>query len=40
MHLDTLRDLKTVNSHIVAASTYPVLENRDGLPPSRVQGTE
>jgi phosphate:Na+ symporter len=40
MHLDTLRDLKTVNSHIVAASTYPVLEKSGELLPSSLRETE
>ncbi|MGB6102987.1 MAG: Na/Pi cotransporter family protein [Pusillimonas sp.] len=36
-HLDMLRDLTQVNSHIVAASAYPVLERTNELLPSRVQ---
>ncbi|MBV8392158.1 MAG: Na/Pi cotransporter family protein, partial [Alphaproteobacteria bacterium] len=28
LHLDALRDLKSVNTHIVAAAAYPVLEGR------------
>ena len=37
MHLDTLRDLKRVNGHIVAAAAYPVLEGTGDLLPSRVR---
>ena len=28
LHLDALRDLKNVNTHLVAAAAYPVLENK------------
>jgi phosphate:Na+ symporter len=37
LHLDALRDLKSVNNHIVAAAAYPVLENRGELLPSRLR---
>jgi len=36
LHLDALRDLKNVNTHIVAAAAYPVLENMGELLPSRL----
>ena len=35
LRLDLLRDLKLINSHIVAASAYPVLERTGELLPSR-----
>ena len=35
--LELLRDLKRVNSHLVAAAAYPVLENRGELLPNRVR---
>ncbi len=35
--LELLRDLKRVNSHLVAAAAYPVLENRGELLPSRMR---
>ncbi len=37
MHLDALRDLKNVNTHLVAAAAYPVLENTGELLPSRIR---
>ena len=37
MHLDTLRDLKSVNSHLVAAAAYPVLERTGVLLPTRLR---
>jgi hypothetical protein len=37
MHLDALRDLKNVNTHLVAAAAYPVLENIGELLPSRIR---
>jgi phosphate:Na+ symporter len=37
MHLDALRDLKNVNTHLVAAAAYPVLESMGELLPSRVR---
>ncbi len=36
LHIDALRDLQRVNSHLVAASAYPVLERQGGLLPSRL----
>jgi len=38
LHLDLLRDLKLINSHIVAAAAYPVLERTGELLPSRLAG--
>jgi phosphate:Na+ symporter len=35
--LDTLRDLKRVNAHLVAAAAYPVLEGKGELLPSRLR---
>jgi phosphate:Na+ symporter len=37
MHLDALRDLKNVNTHLVAAAAYPVLENTGELLRSRIR---
>jgi phosphate:Na+ symporter len=37
LHLDALRDLKSVNKHIVAAAAYPVLESRGELLPTRLR---
>ena len=37
MHLDALRDLKNVNTHLVAAAAYPVLENTGELLASRIR---
>ncbi|MQT14488.1 Na/Pi cotransporter family protein [Segnochrobactrum spirostomi] len=36
LHLDLLRDLKQINSHIVAAAAYPVLVREGELLPSRI----
>jgi phosphate:Na+ symporter len=36
LHLDLLRDMKLLNSHIVAAAAYPVLERSGVLLPSRI----
>jgi phosphate:Na+ symporter len=36
LHLDLLRDIKQINSHVVAAAAYPVLERNGELLPSRV----
>ena len=36
IHLDLLRDMKLINSHIVAAAAYPVLERSGALLASRV----
>ncbi|MEZ2128864.1 MULTISPECIES: Na/Pi cotransporter family protein [unclassified Sinorhizobium] len=40
LHLDLLRDLKQINSHLVAAAAYPVLEQRGELLQSRITGPE
>jgi phosphate:Na+ symporter len=37
LHLDALRDLKSVNTHVVAAAAYPVLETIGELLPSRLR---
>jgi phosphate:Na+ symporter len=37
MHLDALRDLKSVNTHLVAAAAYPLLETTGDLLPSRLR---
>jgi phosphate:Na+ symporter len=37
LHLDALRDLKNVNTHLVTAAAYPVLENTGELLPSRLR---
>jgi phosphate:Na+ symporter len=37
LHLDLLRDLKRVNSHLVAAAAYPVLEKEGDLLSSRLR---
>jgi phosphate:Na+ symporter len=37
LHLDSLRDLKNVNTHLVAAAAYPVLENSGELLRSRLR---
>lgn len=37
MHLDALRDLKNVNTHLVAAAAYPILESRGDLLPTRLR---
>lgn len=37
LHLDALRDLKNVNTHLVAAAAYPVLENTGELLSSRLR---
>ena len=38
LHLDLLRDLKRVNTHLVAAAAYPVLAAGGALLPSRLRG--
>jgi phosphate:Na+ symporter len=40
MHLDALRDLKSVNSHLVAAAVYPILEGKDELLPTQLRSDE
>jgi phosphate:Na+ symporter len=37
LNLDTMRDLKRVNAHLVAAAAYPVLEGKGDLLPSRLR---
>jgi phosphate:Na+ symporter len=37
LHLDALRDLKRVNSHLVEASAYPILRTGGELLPSRLK---
>jgi len=37
LHLDILRDLKRVNTHLVAAAAYPVLEGKGELLPNRLR---
>lgn len=37
VHLDVLRDLKRVNTHLVAAAAYPVLKKKGELLPSRLR---
>ncbi|MBV1704888.1 MAG: Na/Pi cotransporter family protein, partial [Hyphomicrobiales bacterium] len=38
LRLDLLRDMKLVNSHLVAAAAYPVLERSGALLPTRIAG--
>ncbi len=40
LHLDMLRDLSRVNTHLVAAAAYPVLEGKGELLPTRLRPTE
>jgi phosphate:Na+ symporter len=40
LHLDALRDLKRVNSHLIEASAYPILKRRGDLLPSRLKSVE
>jgi phosphate:Na+ symporter len=37
LHLDALRDLKRINSHLVEGAAYPVLESRGVLLPTRLR---
>ena len=37
LHLDVLRDLKRINTHLVAAAAYPVLAADGALLPSRLR---
>jgi phosphate:Na+ symporter len=37
LHLDALRDLKTVNTHFVAGAAYPVLQTKGDLLPTRLR---
>lgn len=36
LHLDIIRDLKSVNSHLIAATAYPALEKQGELLQSRL----
>nr|WP_296596796.1 Na/Pi cotransporter family protein [Phenylobacterium sp.] len=38
LHLDALRDLKRINSHLVEAAAYPILRTGGELLPSRLKG--
>lgn len=40
IHLDILRDIKLINSQIVAAAAYPVLERTGELLPSRLSNSD
>jgi len=37
LHLDALRDLKRVNSHLIEAAAYPVLSSKGALLPTRLR---
>jgi phosphate:Na+ symporter len=37
LHLDALRDLKRINSHVIEASAYPLLQSGGELLPSRLR---
>jgi phosphate:Na+ symporter len=37
LHLDALRDLKSVNANLVAAAAYPILERKGELLPTRLR---
>jgi phosphate:Na+ symporter len=37
LHLDALRDLKRVSSHLIEASAYPILKKRGDLLPTRLK---
>lgn len=37
LHLDALRDLKRINSHLVEGSAYPLLQSRGELLPTRLK---
>jgi phosphate:Na+ symporter len=40
LHLDALRDLKRVNTHLVAAAAYPVLKGQGDLLPNRLRALD
>jgi phosphate:Na+ symporter len=40
LHLDVLRDLKRVNTHLVAAAAYPVLKSQGDLLPNRLRAQD
>jgi phosphate:Na+ symporter len=37
LHLDALRDLKRINSHLVEGAAYPLLEASGALRPTRLR---
>ena len=37
LHLDALRDLKRVNSHLIEGAAYPVLSAKGALLPTRLR---
>ena len=37
LHLDALRDLKQVNSHLIEGAAYPVLSSKGALLPTRLR---
>jgi phosphate:Na+ symporter len=37
LHLDALRHIEQINTHLVAAAAYPVLESKGELLPSRLR---
>ncbi len=40
LHLDVLRDMKQINSYIVAAAAYPILERSNELLPTRIAAND
>lgn len=40
LHLDIIRDLKSINSHLIAATAYPVLEKQGELLQSRISPSD
>ncbi|AYD04654.1 Na/Pi cotransporter family protein [Neorhizobium sp. NCHU2750] len=40
LHLDIIRDLKSINSHLIAATAYPVLEKQGELLQSRLSSND
>jgi phosphate:Na+ symporter len=40
LHLDALRDLKQLNSHIVEAAAYPILRQHRALMPTRLRSVD
>jgi phosphate:Na+ symporter len=40
VHLDLLRSIRRVNTHLVAAAAYPVLEREGALLPSRLTSSD
>jgi phosphate:Na+ symporter len=37
LHIDALKDLKRVGSHLIEASAYPILKKRGDLLPTRLR---